>query len=233
MVKHAILRCVPDADDLWYDGDREEIVLSIEGHAQPFTNLSAGQRMMVALVADVATKVVMQNSYLVSDVGWDDGDVPPVLQQTPGMVLIDEIDVHLHPKWQRQVVRDLKETFPRVQFVCTSHSPFIIQSLQAGELRTLDQSGAPLVEYANRSIEDIAEEIQEVEVPQQSLMARELARVTGRYFSLLQGGADGSEAELRQAEAAYRAVAERYSTNPGLSAILKLEALARQKAGRK
>ena len=233
VVKHAILRCVPDADDLWYDGDREEIVLSIEGHAQPFTNLSAGQRMMVALVADVATKVVMQNSYLVSDVGWDDGDVPPVLQQTPGMVLIDEIDVHLHPKWQRQVVRDLKETFPRVQFVCTSHSPFIIQSLQAGELRTLDQSGAPLVEYANRSIEDIAEEIQEVEVPQQSLMARELARVTGRYFSLLQGGADGSEAELRQAEAAYRAIAERYSANPGLSAILKLEALARQKAGRK
>ena len=61
-----------DADDLWYDGDREEIVLSIEGHAQPFTNLSAGQRMMVALVADVATKVVMQNSYLVSDARLDD-----------------------------------------------------------------------------------------------------------------------------------------------------------------
>ena len=233
VVKHAILRCVPDADDLWYDGDREEIVLSIEGRAQPFTNLSAGQRMMVALVADVASKAVMQNSGLVSDVPLDDGDVPPVLQQTPGMVLIDEIDVHLHPKWQRRVVRDLKETFPRIQFVCTSHSPFVIQSLEAGELRTLDRSGPLLVEYANRSIEDIAEDIQEVEVPQQSLMARELAEVTERYFSLLQGGADGTGPELREAEAAYRAIAERYSANPGLSAILKLEALARQKAGRK
>ena len=233
VVKHAIVRCVPDADDLWYDGDREEIVLSIEGHAQPFTNLSAGQRMMVALVADVATKVVMQNSYLVSDARLDDDEVPPVLQQTPGMVLIDEIDVHLHPKWQRQVVRDLKETFPMVQFVCTSHSPFIIQSLEAGELRTLDESGPPLVEYANRSIEDIAEEIQEIDIPQQSLMARELAEATERYFSLLQGGTEGTEAKLREAEAAYRAVAERYSANPGLSAILKLEALARQKAGRK
>ena len=101
--------------------------------------------MMVALVADIATKVVMQNSYLVSDVGTDDRDLPAVLQQTPGMVLIDEMDVHLHPKWQRQVVRDLKETFPRIQFVCTSHSPFIIQSLDAGELRSLDQSGPPLV----------------------------------------------------------------------------------------
>ena len=231
VVKHAIVRCVPDADDLWYDGDREEIVLSIEGHAQPFTNLGAGQRMMVALVADVATKVVMQNSYLVPDARLDDDEVPPVLQETPGMVLIDEIDVHLHPKWQRRVVRDLKETFPQIQFVCTSHSPFVIQSLEAGELRMLDRTGPPPVEYANRSIEDIAEDIQEVEIPQQSLMARELAGATERYFTLLQGGADGTEAELRKAEAAYRAIAERYSANPGLSAILKLEALARQKAG--
>ena len=60
VVKRAIVRCVPGADDLWYDGDRQEIVLSIEGQAQPFTNLSAGQRMMVALVADVASKAVMQ-----------------------------------------------------------------------------------------------------------------------------------------------------------------------------
>ena len=233
IVKNTILRCVPDADDLWYDGDREEIVLSIEGRAQPFTNLSAGQRMMVALVADVASKVVMQNSYLVPDVRLDVRDIPPVLQQTPGMVLIDEIDVHLHPKWQRRVVRDLKETFPRIQFVCTSHSPFIIQSLEAGELRTLDESGPTLVEYANRSIEDIAEGIQDVDVPQQSLKAQELAQATERYFSLLQGGADGTDAELREAEAAYRAVAERYSANPGLSAILKLEALAKQQADRK
>ena len=186
--------------------------------------------MMVALVADVASKAVMQNSGLVSDPLLVDDDVPPVLQRTPGMVLIDEIDVHLHPKWQRRVVRDLKETFPKIQFVCTSHSPFVIQSLEAGELRTLDRSGPPLVEYANRSIEDIAEDIQEVDVPQQSLRARQLAEATERYFSLLQ---DGTESELREAEAAYRAIAERYSANPGLSAILKLEALARRKAGRK
>lgn len=231
VVKRAIVRCVPGADDLWYDGDRQEIVLSIDGQAQPFANLSAGQRMMVALIADVASKAVMQNSGLVSEVSPDDGDVPPVLQQTPGMVLIDEIDVHLHPKWQRRVVRDLKETFPKIQFVCTSHSPFVIQSLEAGELRTLDRSGPRLVEYANRSVEDIAEDIQHVAVPQQSLKARELAEATARYFSLLQGGADGTEEELREAEAAYRAIAERYSANPGFSAILKLEALARQKAG--
>ena len=53
-VKHAILRCVPDSDDLWYDADRGELVLSIGSEPRTFTNLSAGQRMMVALVTDIA-----------------------------------------------------------------------------------------------------------------------------------------------------------------------------------
>ena len=225
---------MPEADDLWYDGDREEIVLSAGGHARPFSNLSAGQRMMVALIADIAIKVLTQNSCLVPEELPDDDheSLPEVLQRTPGLVLIDELDVHLHPRWQRRVVDDLKETFPGIQFVSTSHSPFIIQSLKAGELRTLDHSGPLLVEYANRSIEDIAEGIQQIDVPQQSQKAQELTRATERYFTLLRTkGGDGSE-ELKEAEEAYRIAAERYSANPGLNAVLKLEALARRKGNR-
>ena len=147
VVKRAVLRCVPDADDLWYDGDREEIVLSLDGQNQPFRNLSAGQRTMVSLVADIAIKAVMQNAHLVTEGRLDDNDhsLPAVLQQTPGLVLIDELDVHLHPKWQRRVVRDLKETFPEVQFVCTSHSPFIIQSLEAGRTTNAGSKRATVV----------------------------------------------------------------------------------------
>ena len=231
-VKRAVLRCVPDADDLWYDADRAEIVLSLSGQSQPFPNLSAGQRTMVSLVADIAIKAVMQNAHLIPEDQLDDNDrsLPAVLQQTPGLVLIDELDVHLHPKWQRRVVRDLKEAFPEIQFVCTSHSPFIIQSLEAGELRTLDQSGPQLLEYTNRSIEDIAEEIQQIKSPQQSLRAQELTQATERYFALLQNADEnGDNEELKSAEAAYRTAAERYSANPGLNAILKLEALAKTK----
>ena len=55
------------------------------------------------------------------------------------MVLIDELDVHLHPKWQRQVATDLKETFPGIQFVCTSHSPQVIGEVKPEELRLLDE----------------------------------------------------------------------------------------------
>jgi predicted ATP-binding protein involved in virulence len=140
-VRRAVLACVPDADDLWYDPDRAQIVLAISGNPQPFDNLSAGQRMMMAVVADIAIKAVIQNAYLLppDELGPEDNPLPRVLRQTPGIVLIDELDVHLHPKWQRRVATDLKATFPSIQFVCTSHSPQIIGELPREQIRLLDE----------------------------------------------------------------------------------------------
>jgi predicted ATP-binding protein involved in virulence len=131
IVRRAIVGCVPGADDVWFDPDREQIVLSVDGHAQPLDNLSAGQRMMLALVADIAIKFVTQNTYLVpeSAPGPENASLPLLLQSTPGVILIDEIDVHLHPRWQRTVVGDLMRTFPAIQFVCTSHSPQVVGML--------------------------------------------------------------------------------------------------------
>jgi predicted ATP-binding protein involved in virulence len=139
VVRRAVLRCVPDADDVWFDTDRDQIVLSICGNAQPFDNLSAGQRMMLALIADLAIKAVTQNAYLLppDELGAEDDPVPRVLKLTPGLVLIDEVDVHLHPIWQRRIATDLKGTFPAIQFVCTSHSPQLIGELQPDEIRMM------------------------------------------------------------------------------------------------
>ncbi len=139
VVRRAVLRCVPDADEVWFDTDRDQIVLSIGGNAQPFDNLSAGQRMMLALIADLAIKGVTQNAYLLpsDELGPEDEPWPKVLTLTPGVVLIDEVDVHLHPIWQRRIATDLKETFPAIQFVCTSHSPQLIGELQPDEIRLM------------------------------------------------------------------------------------------------
>jgi predicted ATP-binding protein involved in virulence len=144
VVRRAVLRCVPGADAMWYDGDRKEIVLSISGHAQPFGNLSAGQRMMLALVADIAIKAVTQNNFLVPPdaLAAEAEPLPRVLAQTPGVVLIDELDVHLHPRWQRRVASDLKTTFPKIQFICTSHSPQVIGEVSPEEIRLLDEPHA-------------------------------------------------------------------------------------------
>lgn len=136
-VKQAILECIPEADDIRFDSDRKEIVLCIAGAEQPFYNLSAGQRMMLALVADIAIKAITLNSYLLSPT------LPSeiVLRTTQGIVLIDELDVHLHPRWQRRVATDLKRTFPRIQFICTSHSPQVMGEVSREEVRLLAPEG--------------------------------------------------------------------------------------------
>jgi predicted ATP-binding protein involved in virulence len=230
VVKFAILRCIPEASNLWFDPDRLEIMLLIDGQALPFNSLSAGQKMMVALIADIAIKMVTQNfAFLAEESDLDYQTLPQVLQKTPGLVLIDELDVHLHPKWQRRVVNDLKNTFPAIQFVCTSHSPFIIQSISPGELRSLDVEDSQPLQYANQSIEDIAEDIQLVEMPQQSLKAQQLAQATERYFALLQNQNAADSDELVTAEADYRQALEPFSDDPGLTAFLKLEAMAKVK----
>ncbi len=134
-VKHAVLNCIHNADDVQFDGDRKQIVLSVKGEVQPFSNLSAGQRAMVALAADIAIKAVTQNAFLLSDTGSI--GAKKILDETPGLVLIDELDVHLHPSWQRRVAADLKRTFPAVQFICTSHSPQVIGELSRDEVRLM------------------------------------------------------------------------------------------------
>ena len=148
VVKLAILRCIPNAENIWYNPERSQIVISIQNNPQPFSNLSAGQKMMVALVADLAIKIVTQNAaFLPKEIDTDNQALPQILQQTSGLVLIDEIDVHLHPKWQRQVVNDLKTTFPSIQFVCTTHSPQVIGQLQSEEIRLL-HNGSQCSQFA-------------------------------------------------------------------------------------
>lgn len=78
------------------------------------SQLSQGEKSMMALVGDIARRLAMMNQSLANPLLGD------------GIVLIDEVDLHLHPKWQRNLVRQLSETFPNCQFVLTTHSPLVI-----------------------------------------------------------------------------------------------------------
>jgi predicted ATP-binding protein involved in virulence len=87
--------------------------------------LSDGERNMLALVGDMARRLSVLNPGLANP---NDGD---------GVVLIDEIDLHLHPKWQREVVAKLERTFPRCQFIVTTHSPQVVGELAAESVMLL------------------------------------------------------------------------------------------------
>ncbi len=133
MVKKAILDCVEDAENLYFDPKRGEVVVVMKEHGpQPFSNLSDGQRTMLAMIGDIAQKATKLNPQF--------GD--KVLQECPGVVLIDELDLHLHPRWQRHVIHDLKSTFPKIQFFATTHSPQIVGQALAQEVILLDTDSA-------------------------------------------------------------------------------------------
>lgn len=81
--------------------------------------MSDGYRIMIAMIADIAARMAEANPSPECS-GLDD----PL--NTPGVVFIDEIDLHLHPMWQRKVLRQLHTIFPNVQFIVTTHSPNVV-----------------------------------------------------------------------------------------------------------
>jgi predicted ATP-binding protein involved in virulence len=149
-VRLALKRGIPGVDEIYWDHTKGEVVVSIEGKAQPFSNLSDGQRIMASTLADMAIRAVALNAHLL---GNGNGGAHPeqVLDQTPGVVLIDEVDVHLHPEWQRSVVKDLTETFPKVQFICSSHSAQVVGEVPASQVWILGETAPrhPSVSYAD------------------------------------------------------------------------------------
>lgn len=94
---------------------------SEDGVQEPvaFEHLSAGQRAVICLISDIARRMCLLNPHLGRK----------VISETEGIVLIDELDMHLHPEWQRALTRGLTKAFPKVQFVVASHSPQVIGEL--------------------------------------------------------------------------------------------------------
>lgn len=140
-VSRAIADAVPGAKGLRYDIKYRRLVLDwVDAESTPFDTLSDGQRGMVALVADIARRMCLLNPQL--------GD--SVLSETTGVVVIDELDMHLHPAWQRRLPGVLKKSFPKVQFIAASHSPQIIGELSPSEVWLM--RGAKVLGHPDRSL---------------------------------------------------------------------------------
>ena len=127
-VNEAVKKCV-DCDDLMFDIKRQELLLVQHDTHQgmPFHLLSDGVRSMLALVMEIAFRCYLLNPHL--------GKEAALL--TSGVVLIDEVDLHLHPAWQKRVVGDLRAAFPNIQFIVTTHAPLVIGSLRDGKIFTI------------------------------------------------------------------------------------------------
>lgn len=102
----------------------------------PLSMMSDGLRNMVAMIADIAFRCIKLNAHLGCEAA----------AKTRGIVLIDEVDMFLHPKWQQQVITALRQAFPLVQFIVTTHSPQVISTIPSECVRILSDgvvSSAP------------------------------------------------------------------------------------------
>lgn len=195
-------------------GERIEYALRFKGLALvendgtwiPFEGLSDGYRDVIKIVADIATRMCILNPYLTKE----------TFTKTPGIVIIDELDLSLHPRWQRKIVNVLTSIFPRVQFICASHSPFLIQSLKDGQL--ISMKGEIEEEYSGQSIEDIAENIMGVENPQYSDEKQRMYELAEAYFQNLNIVKDKKGLEELKKE--LELLTARFGDNPAYYAYL-------------
>jgi hypothetical protein len=96
--------------------------------------LSSGFKSVLAIVFGIIKEI----EYRYSDKGIE-------AARFGGMILIDEVELHLHPEWQSQITSVLRACFPQAQFICTTHSPHVIQAAEANEIVALGGVGGELV----------------------------------------------------------------------------------------
>ena len=157
-VRNAITSIMSGFTDLQVKRSRMEMTLKKQGQELIVNQLSDGEKNLLAMVGDLARRLAIANPEMEK----------PELGS--GVVLIDEIELHLHPKWQRMVIPALLRTFPNCQFIITTHSPQVLGEVKDGKIYRLanTESGvtAEIVRTYGRDSNRILED--EMGVPKRS-----------------------------------------------------------------
>lgn len=172
--------------------------------------MSAGFRAMINIVAEIAHRCIELNGFLGID----------AIKKTPGIIMIDEVDLYLHPHWQQHILSDLQNAFPKIQFIVTTHSPFIVQSVKSHNIITLDgKKGDSNPDM--RSIEDIAVtemNMDSARFPRYELMVKQAEK----YYQLVKSGKENTK-EASDVKKVLDEIEEQFSDDPAYVALLKAE----------
>lgn len=161
-IRKAINQClfISGWNTLEYEFNRRELIVSNnKSHLfMPVSQLSDGVKAMLSLTADIAYRCVQLNPHLNSP-----------CEETNGIVLIDEVDLHLHPKWQQTVLSNLRDAFKNIQFIVTTHSPQVLSSVHRKSIRLLgkdsegrDVAAIPLAESYGEMNSDVLQSVMHV-----------------------------------------------------------------------
>ncbi|MDR3635786.1 MAG: AAA family ATPase [Isosphaeraceae bacterium] len=138
MVIDVLTNILPDVKDIRFDASsgihpKPKVEFQTPYGWVALRQLGYGYRTMIAWVVDFASRMIEQNP-----------DSPDPLAE-PAVVLVDEIDLHLHPSWQRKLIQFLTERFPNTQFIATAHSPLIVQAAIDANFALLRREGDHVV----------------------------------------------------------------------------------------
>ncbi|MFC7336132.1 AAA family ATPase [Haloferula chungangensis] len=175
------------------------------------SQLSDGEQRLFSLFVDIARQLSLQ--FPTEHIGKGDA-----------IVLIDEIDVHLHPKWQREIVPALEHLFQNCQFIATTHSPFIVQATPPGSVQNIE--GRPIGDVADRGIEEIAKKAMDVE-GQTSVRYEEELEAAKDYLRAVYAAGTSNESEINALRERLDRLGNRYARNPAYQAFLALKTDAR------
>ena len=157
-VARAIEQFVPEFSNLRINrSERGSAQMLVDKHGQEFDigQLSDGEKNLIALIGDIARRLTIGNP----------NSKDPLKES--GVVLIDEIDLHLHPKWQRIVAERITEVFPNCQFIISSHSPQVISHIRPESVLILKNDEGTISKHfvnesygksSDRILEDIMDE---------------------------------------------------------------------------
>jgi len=159
-----------------------ELLITNHNREMKISQLSDGLKILVFMVSDIAHRLAIANPA-----------TAPL--QGRGIVLIDEIELHLHPRWQREVLPSLRETFPYIQFIVTTHSPQVLSTIRRENIYGISEGKLqrPSGDSFGRDSGSILEEIM-------SDKKSPIAEMAGQYFRLIERNKhDCTEAaELRE-----------------------------------
>lgn len=161
-VNNAVNTCLGPSGwkEITYSVARQELVAHHDEQGElPVSILSDGIRNMIGIVADIAFRATKLNPTFGNCAAKD----------TPGIVLIDEVDMHLHPAWQQVVLSCLGNAFPLIQFIVTTHSPQVLSTVHRESIRLLGKDNAghdvavmPMAESYGEISSDVLESIMHV-----------------------------------------------------------------------
>ncbi len=115
------------ASGVLFDLNAEKLLYKEKEGFKEIEDMGAGYQSVLNLVIDLAYRMAILNP-----------DAGPDTSNTEGIVLVDEIDSNLHPKWQWRIVEALTETFPNIQFIAATHSPIIVSSCKRANIISID-----------------------------------------------------------------------------------------------